>query len=196
MSENCDHNHADDAPMRFAERGNLYLGLTGVAVGLFTGSNAALADGIHNVADSRAHKAHRDTAEAERHDLGAKNVTKARKRAGVLIGAGALLVGGYSAYEIAQGSPDSSLNVPAVAIEAGSIALNGVVAYKFSKQQKTLQGQTHSHRHNLVDLATSSVAMVGILANPVLPHADSAAGIFVSVVTGSLGVQIYKGKAH
>jgi divalent metal cation (Fe/Co/Zn/Cd) transporter len=196
MTHTHDHIHADDAPIRLAKHGNLILGAIGLAVGFFSGSGAAFADGAHKVTDALAHDDHIATAEAERHADGSQNEIKFRKRAAILIGAGALLAGGYSVHEFVNSEPEYTINGIAAASELGSICLAGTVAYKFSRQNKKLAGQVHSQRHNLVDLGLSTVSLAGIVATPAWQYADSVAGISVSAASLMLGVQLYRDKIH
>ena len=194
MTHHKDHSHADDAPIRLAKRGNLALGVLNVAVGLLTSSSAAFADGAHKVTDAYAHDDHISTAEAERYGANPEVVSRSRKRAALLIGAGALIAGGYSLYEFTSSEPESSVNWFAAASEIGSIGLTTAVAYKFSKIDKTVAGQAHSQSHNLVDLKLSVVSLGGIMADPFWAHADSAAGMLVSAASLSLGVRLYRDK--
>lgn len=104
MSEhNCDHVHPEDAPMRFAKYGNFVVGSAGLAVGAFTGSSAVLADAVHNFSDAFAHNGHIDATEVERHGGSADKLAKTRKRAALLFGGGAVVVGAYSGIQFYKG---------------------------------------------------------------------------------------------
>jgi divalent metal cation (Fe/Co/Zn/Cd) transporter len=195
MSEhNCDHIHPEDAPMRFAKYGNFVVGSAGLAVGAFTGSSAVLADAVHNFSDAFAHNGHIDATEVERHHGGTEKLSKTRKRAALLFGGGAVVVGAYSGIQLFNAEPGEGVNKAAVIMELASVGLNGTVAYRFSKQKDRLQGQDDSHSHNAADFVGSVIALAGVSAvgfNEALYKADSIAGLAVSGITITVAARQY-----
>ncbi len=184
---------SDDAVIQFAATWNGRLGLVQAVVGLATVNPAVIADAYHNWTDKEGHKGHASEVSAEKH---ANTVSRnmQRKRAGLYICAGALAVGGVAVAEGALRDQAPELQPIAITVEAASVALAGVTAAKFRARDARFKGQVHAERHNLVDLATSTVALAGVSATSLYPYADNAAALVVSAVSFTFGAMLYHDK--
>lgn len=192
------HYHPEDAAARFAKNANLHMGAIGLAVGVLTGSAPLSADAGHNIGDYFAHKEHIVTTESERHGAGNETISQSSKRAAKIVGGIALMTSLFSAHEFYNqylNNQPANLNIWAVSLELGSIALNGIVKYKNIKQPPQLIGQQHSNKHNNMDLYTSITALGGILANPFLPGIGAVVGMGISFVTANFAYELNSGKS-
>jgi divalent metal cation (Fe/Co/Zn/Cd) transporter len=112
----------------------------------------------------------------------------------MLICAGAVAVGGVAIAEATLRDQVAELQPIAITVESASVALAGITAVKFRARKSQFKGQVHAERHNLVDLATSSVALAGVSASSLYPYADNAAALVVGAVSFTFGTMLYKDK--
>ena len=190
------HEHTaepDDAVIQFAAKWNGRLGLAQAIVGALTLNPAVIADAYHNWTDKKGHKDHASEVVAEKQD-NALSRERNRKRAGIYICAGAIAVGGVAVAEGIMREQAPELQPVAITVEAASVALAGITAAKFKARKAEFKGQIHAERHNKVDFATSTVALLGVSATQLYPYADNAAALVVSAVSFTFGAMLYKDK--
>jgi divalent metal cation (Fe/Co/Zn/Cd) transporter len=198
QESNPTHSHDnEDAAVKLAKTGNLALGVVGGVVGLAVGSEALVADSVHNIGDFYAHHEHHRTVQSERNCEDAEHQAKSRKKAAIVIGALAVAVSVYSAHEFYSElyeHGECSLNTIALCTEMASVALNGLVFYKNRRISHKLAGHNHSDKHNTIDLLGSSAAAAGIALNPLLPGIEGIVGIGIGLVTLNFSKNLYTGR--
>lgn len=182
--------HDDDEVVQFASDWNGRLGIAQAVVAGITLNLPVAADAWHNYADKKSHKGYAEAIAAEKNNNIADKV-KSRKRSALFLCSGALAIGAVAGIDALYHEQETALNYPALGIEAASIALNGIVAYKFMQRTTKYEGQAHSEIHNLVDLGTSAVAFAGVAATAIYPYADNIAAVIVSAASFSLGTLLY-----
>lgn len=183
--------------LRVATAANFAYGIFGVAAGIQTGSSALLADSFHTAVDTTAQGSHTSTHRAEEaslsdhhHDID-KKVRLKRTIGGALIGLGATVIFFEAGHELLN-EDEAELNIPALIVAAGAVAVNGSIFVAVNKNNDGSMAWRDSVRHNKTDTITSALIMggIGVSAIPALWWTDAAAGMAAAGMTGMVSYRI------
>ncbi len=182
--------------MRAATWLNVTYGLFEAYIGGSTGSSAALANGVHNAADGVSHAMHTSThiaEHSENHQL--HTVQLRRKIAAGAIAAGALLTGA-NAVDTLIHHEQQTLNVQAVAVELGAVAMNGGLILAIRRRNDGTLAYSDALRHHKIDGAIATGTTMAILFNQYFEYADGIGGLGATAASMYLACKTFKNNEH
>ena len=182
--------------MRAATWLNVGYGMFEAYIGGSSGSSAALANGVHNFADGVSHAMHTSTHIAEHSETHQPQaVQKRRKIAAGAIAAGALLTGANAINTLVH-HEHQALNMQAVAVELGAVAMNGGLILAIRRRNDGTIAYSDALRHHKIDGAIATGTTLSILMNPYFEYSDGIGGLGATAASFYLAYKTFKNDEH
>jgi Co/Zn/Cd efflux system component len=168
--------------LKRAMLGNLGLGIVQVSMGVVSGANTLVAEGVHNAVDSAGYALNHSAAAHEANGVH-ERARRINRRAGALICIGAGVVAAQSLVELGSGGTAPQVTqADAVAMFAGT-GLNGAVTAGLNSDAHDGGAHHMGWLHAASDIAGSVINSVGMFfAIRGVPYADQLAATASSVL--------------
>jgi divalent metal cation (Fe/Co/Zn/Cd) transporter len=196
MSANNNSVKSPRPVMRTATWLNVGIGILETIVGSITDSSAAASNGFRNILDSSSHAMHTSTHKEEKDGGNNQNkVQRKRNWAAGAIAVGALLTAVNSVESITH-PKDEQLNIQALAVELGSLAMSTGVIVALARRNDDTLAYGDALRHHRVDASMAGLMSASIYMNQFVPGTDGFGGLVASGATAWLAYKTAKPHSH